>query len=457
MHDNGGSLKTCESVEANGALQCKSCGRSMSLMQSPRLCTSTLHNDSDGGAKPWSPRSNSERVAERLMCRHRGAGLQQIPASVAGIGCGGQRVAVHHCGQFGEPVLKQASPNKQAKIKEYVPNYTGRVCLKCEHATATVSRKAGWSFDVESHLREIPYHSVRHDIAAVTCHFNPHASRQRLHCTRQFMRQFPRMGMDLHTIEASYSNRWELPNAKQTMRVDIDPDSVFWHKENLLNIVIKHLPDQYERVLWIDADVLMITPDYADLVSESLDRHTIVQGFSFLRYIDKSGAPQTQWRSAVVKYNDEHGLKESAPEKAYPGLVWAASREVLTKVGGIYDKCITGSGDVALVAAIYGSWAQPHVQRWSRALIEDSERYGRRLRELIDSVGYVEARGVHMYHGSLKRRQYVSRHKPIRDHDFDPNRDLEYAPNGTLKWADHVSLQLREAVREYLRNRKEDD
>jgi len=279
----------------------------------------------------------------------------------------------------------------------------------------------------------------------------------RLHCTRQFMRQFPRIGMELHTIEASYSGRWELPNTRQNMQVDIDPESVFWHKENLLNIVIANLPDKYEYVLWIDADVVLLAPDYTQMVRDALGKHTIVQGFSSLQYLDKNGGRQTDWRPAIIKYNDEHGTQESGPEKAYPGLVWAASREMLAKAGGIYDKCITGSGDVAWVAAIYESWAEKHVQRWSPALVADAKRYGERLRALIQSVGYVEAKGVHLYHGSLKNRQYVTRHAPIRDHDFDPNKDLEYAPNGTLRWARHVSPQLREAVSDYLRNRKEDD
>lgn len=310
-------------------------------------------------------------------------------------------------------------------------------------------------FDVDAHLAAIPYHAIDRRTAAVTCYFNPQRSAARRRCYFSFALQFPRIGLPLFTVEASVDGRREIP---ATWHYDLDPAACLFAKENLLNLAFDRLPDRFDRVLWIDCDIMPTTPGYADLLTDALGRHTVVQGFQFLRYVGRNGEPDTDWRMGVVARNESMGTRHGHPSKAYPGGAWAAPRELLANVGGLYDRCVTGAGDVAWSTATYGDADAVEMRTyWSPLLVEAVAEYGRRVSPLVESIGFVPSRAVHLYHGSRKHRQYHERHQATVDCGYDPARHVEYAPNGTLRWSADAPAALRAATRNYLHSRKDDD
>lgn len=313
------------------------------------------------------------------------------------------------------------------------------------------------AFDVDAHLQAIPYHPVCDRTAAVTCYFNPHAGRARRRCYETFARQFPRIGLELFTAEGSVDDRWEVSDGSNVWRFDLDPNAHLFCKENLLNLIIARLPDRFDRVAWIDGDVVLLSHDYADQLSTALDQHTVVQGFSELRYLNPDGTSETGWRRSLASVNVKDNTRLAYEKSSYPGLVWAASRELLTAVGGLYDRVVTGGGDNAWVAAVYGARDVAYMENWSPRMKADVLRYGERVAPLVPSVGCVPVRGLHLFHGHLKNRQYTERNRMLRRIDFDPQRHLEYAPNGTLRWSAAAPAALRNAVRAYIHGRKEDE
>lgn len=307
-------------------------------------------------------------------------------------------------------------------------------------------------FNADEHLAAIPYHPVSRRLAAVTCYFNPHGSAARRRCYATFADQFPRIGLPLYVIEGSIDDYWHT-----LTRWRFRLESCLFAKENLLNLAIARLPDRFDRVLWIDCDILLVTPGYVERLVDAMDRHTVVQGYQYLRYIGPNGEPDTDWRCGVVARNDEQSTHHGHPSKAYPGGAWAASRDLLASVGGLYDRCITGGGDVAWSTAVYADAdavaARPY---WSRPLVDAVLDYGRKVSALVSSVGHVSSRALHLYHGQRVNRQYTDRHRVTVDTGYDPARHLEYADNGTLRWSREAPAALRRGVRDYIFGRKED-
>lgn len=309
-------------------------------------------------------------------------------------------------------------------------------------------------FNVDAHLRSIPYHPIRHDLAAVTCHFNPQRSAARLRCYEQFARQFPALGLRLYCAEGSPDHRYEILDS---WHFPMDPEAHLFAKENLLNLAINRLPDQYERVVWIDSDVLIITPHWAELLAAALDADPVVQGFQSLRYIGPHGEPETSWRDSLGWINARDNAAIAEPQAGYPGLVWAARRDVLAAGGGIYDRVITGGGDVAWCVGVWGDLRPRYSAQWSPALIADVHRWAAGIHPYIPSVGYVPAAGVHLYHGKLAARQYQHRNEILGQVGYDPQLHLEYGPTGTLRWSKAAPAELRNAVRAYIHGRREDE
>lgn len=402
-----------------------------------------------------------------LACPHRREVIATIRARSAGCGCAATRVEIYRCDKFNEPVLKQAGNSQSCleRITLAAPGYTGRTCLECKVPMSDEKpkpkpkkqpeKKNEPPFDVEKHLATFPYHPLVRNIAAVTCHFNPQRSRSRIRCYETFVRQFPRIGLDLFTAEGSVDGCWEIPNA---WRYRLEAE--LFAKENLLNLAIARLPDQYDRVLWIDSDVLMLDSDYADKLSDALDRHTVVQAFAKLRYLRSDGSAETGWRSSLMLMNSQHNTKiaDATNWKAcYPGLAWATTRELLTACGGIYDRVITGGGDNAWAIGVIGDFPKHLADRWSDELGADIKRWGAKLMPLVKSVGHVETNGVHLYHGKLTSRMYAARNEIFREVNFDPQRHLEYGPGGTLRWSAAAPPRLVQFVRDYIHGRKEDE
>ena len=248
------------------------------------------------------------------------------------------------------------------------------------------------------------------------------------------------------------------PQVDSTWQVTIDPEAIFWHKENLLNLAIERLPDQYDAIAWIDADVIYQNADIGDKIIDALTRDPIVQPWSQIRYLDPADRPIGPWRSSMSLYNSTKANPSADPSSSYPGMAWAASREVLVKVGGLYDRCITGGGDVAWASGVWGDTAPIYGKQWSASLIDDALRWGVAVTAQTGGrCGIVTARAEHLYHGSIHDRQYVQRNAVFSKVNFDPNRDVEVAANGTLKWHKHAPGVMRTAIAEYMHNRKEDD
>jgi len=382
--------------------------------------------------------------------------LATVNGNIAGYGCSSSEVKVYQCRRFNnEPVLKQAASRCLDKIKAKVPGYTGRTCRECEVPREPVkSQPKNDRFDTDKHFSALPYHPIVGNIAAVSCHYNPQRSQSRIRCYEQFARQFPRIGLVMFAAEGSLDDRWEIPGA---WRYDIDPEACLFAKENLINLAIARLPDRFDHVVWIDSDVLMLNHDYVDRLSQSLEKSPVVQAFQELRYISRDGGWQTDWRSSIGYINAKNKTSVAEPKEGYPGLAWAARRELLANIGGIYDRVITGGGDVAWCCGMWGDLRPNYTKQWSQALVADVRRWAAAAKPQITGVGYVQARGVHLYHGTLKHRQYSRRNEILGEVGYDPQLHLEYAENGTLRWSAAAPKSLRDGVREYMLGRKEDE
>lgn len=297
-----------------------------------------------------------------------------------------------------------------------------------------------------------PYHTTRQNCAAVTTYINPTHSATRAAAYTTFAAQFPRLGMDLYTAEGSVDGTYALPTAH---RFDLRGTAYsvgreqLWWKENLLNLLIRRLPDAVDYVLWIDADVLLLAPDYVDRLQQALSEHTVVQAARQMAHLDAAGQPQS-WRLGLAYSNHLHRRRSAAVDAGWPGLLWAAPRDLLTRVG-LYDRTISGAGDCVWAAAVYDDFAALAARPWwSPALLADVRRYIASVAPLVRSVGYVPADVLHLYHGPIPARQYFARHAVLNQHVYDPLQHVEYDTAGVIHWSPTAPPALRQAIQHYL-------
>jgi hypothetical protein len=236
-----------------------------------------------------------------------------------------------------------------------------------------------------------------------------------------------------------------------------------WQKERLINLAIPRLPKEWTTVAWVDSDVLFENRNWAVETVAQLDRHEIVQLFSEIIRLPQGaswGREGQKWDSfaAVVKQTPNQLLKGNFARHGHTGFGWAAHRDFLTR-HGLYDGCISGTGDHLMAHAFAGDWAgkcidrifgaanpyRSHFSDWAQAV----------YRSVRAKVSYVHGTVFHLWHGDIVNRRYDLCNRELAFSNFDPATDLRVGVGGCWEWATHKPA-LQAWAAEYFANRKED-
>lgn len=315
-----------------------------------------------------------------------------------------------------------------------------------------------------------------HGLWVVTCYFNPcgYVSRQANY--RQFYRQLARQGVPVLLVELATSDataHWDKTAATRYVRV-LETD-VLWAKERLLNIGIAALPDKCTAVCWCDCDVLFARDDWALACTEQLKRHRVVQPFGTSVFLASGETPDQHCRYrpsiSMARHFVQHTGRTSYSGTdqllvSHPGYAWAARREVLGRIAGLYERTVLGHGDLVMgvafchdprVAPLAADGREPHWDPgWSKALLRHARAWQRRAADVVQGdVGFVHGAIYHLWHGPPKRRQYHTRGAALAD--FDPAQHINTAPSGALQWtAAARAAGIPDRVKAYFASRRED-
>lgn len=288
-------------------------------------------------------------------------------------------------------------------------------------------------------------------LAILTCHFNPIGyERQRKNAECFYQQMTPDINHHVHSVEAVFDGQSVSDNSDYA--VNASHKNIMWQKERMLNLALERLPACYDKVAWIDADLIFTNPYWYEQTEENLKHNAVCQMFSAVSNTNQQG--ELIDRVEGVGWRMNH--KPEDRHKWYrPGGAWAARREIAECC--ISDEHVTGGGDCATAFAWTGEperWARhiSYCPRWDR----DYSEWAEKQRKLVDGrIGYVPGDVVHLWHGDKGNRQYNDRAKLVERHNFDPLTDIRIGENGLWEWATDKP-QLHNAVRKYFVRRKED-
>jgi hypothetical protein len=301
---------------------------------------------------------------------------------------------------------------------------------------------------------------MRHpdDLAVVSCYFNPCNYQTRDQNLRAFLAGMRAHDIPVFMAELAFPLQ-SLSTAPANWLLRLRGRDVMWHKERLLNALLPTLPSQYSKIAWIDADVLFPDQSWYQSASSLLDEFDVIQLFETARQTTQQGTlqGQTHGLAAYIANGGADPFKFDT-SKTWPGLAWAASRDLLA-THGLFDRMIVGGADTYMSIAAFGAfdrWHAWHERQLAPKLRAAWEQWGREFSRDVGQVGFVQAEITQLGHGSQLNRQYVNRLQLLVDHDFDPSADIAIDDQGTWKWASDKEA-LHRAVRQYFIDRKEDD
>jgi hypothetical protein len=304
-----------------------------------------------------------------------------------------------------------------------------------------------------------PPRTIR-NLAAITAHFNPCGFRRPRENYDRFAAGIAAAGVPLWTVELAYDrDPFSLPAGERMLQVRGDRRrNLLWQKERLLNLLIERLPADIDAIAWIDADVLLLNPQWAAETKAVLGTRCVAQLFAESYDLLPDGRLEPLKNSAgwALAERPAGALDFS---QSHPGFAWAARADVL-RAHGLYDSMVTGSGDSMMVAG-FAAQELPMYWRLNAAWQTHHGQWKRAVAGLTGgSTGYVRGSLLHLWHGRRENRRYNERLTFLTGHEFDPRTDLQLDAGGLWSWTDHALKSkpaMVELVRGYFDARREDE
>jgi hypothetical protein len=302
---------------------------------------------------------------------------------------------------------------------------------------------------------------------AITSYFNPAGYLSRLPNYRIFRSN---LAVPLVTVELSFTGKFELGPGDADILVQVAGGDVLWQKERLLNLALASLPSDCDYVAWIDGDVVFLNPDWPAQATAALREFKLVHLFEERCNLALGAHPQSgaelcdslcesvarKIKLGTIEPSDLRKANVPFLRTSTPGLAWAMRRDVL-RPHGLYDACILGSGDRAMLCAGLGKFDYgidalamgnrqiEHYLAWARPFYDT----------VCGQIGYIDGRVCHLWHGDLMNRRYSLRHEGLVPFGFDPFTDIVIDHNGCWRWRGNKT-RMQEYVRSYFESRKED-
>lgn len=292
-------------------------------------------------------------------------------------------------------------------------------------------------------------------LAVATSYFNPMRYESLRRNYRQSIDAMRAQGADVWTVEVAFGDdSFELEGETNTHC--LRGGDVLWQKERALNVLVARLPPQYDKIAWIDADVVFSNQNWLRQTAQLLARHPVVQCFRQVHHLGPNGEDAIARFDSLASVVAERGIDAILAAGSTVGYAWAARRSVIAE-HGLYDREIAGGNDLAMAIGFYGARTHPFLRTLPSPLGDDILRWTSSVWPAVQGhVGWVDGEILHLYHGPLKNRMYHQRVTPLCEHEFDPARDLKIGREGLWRWSSR-KRRLHAALRRYFELRGDDE
>lgn len=310
-----------------------------------------------------------------------------------------------------------------------------------------------------------------HDEAMIiSCFFNPQNSPYRLAAFNRFYKSIKHLN---HRIIECVIGDGEAQLQETQFITRVHTKNLLWHKESLLNKIIKDLPPEYRYVFWVDADVIFENKNWLVDGVQELHKNNIIQPFDYCVHLEKgeeepSMAAYSYINQIMYFMNDAGGYKMSVLDKTrhenvwrsfcsnyakqkliaidenydvhgHVGFAWGARREVLDQVP-LYDKALIGGADHIMAHAAAGHIPHKCITKSFTDDIDNINRWSKMFfLSVRGKIGYVPGTLFHIWHGDIKKREYLNRIK-----EFTPK-------SKTITKKDKNGLYITDHDDEYMR------
>lgn len=278
----------------------------------------------------------------------------------------------------------------------------------------------------------------------ISCFFNPQNSPYRLKAFKRFYDDIKHLNHRI--IECVIGDA--KPQLEGEHIAVVHTENLLWHKEALLNKIVKGLSKDFKYIFWVDADVIFSNKNWIVESVEQLHSCNILQPFEYCFHLDKDelvpspqstrqkwdidaqlkfsinamppnwkmtrdipNAERRVWRSFSSNWvcDRKSAKSENYNTHGHVGFAWGARREILEAVP-LYDKALIGGADHIIAHASAGQIPFCCIDKSFTDNLEEVYAWSRKFFAVVKGkIGYVKGDLYHIWHGDIDKRQYLKR------------------------------------------------
>jgi hypothetical protein len=296
----------------------------------------------------------------------------------------------------------------------------------------------------------------------VTSRFNPMRYSVPERIFESWAQHMMAAGVNLTVVECQLGDRPFVNDLSGVTHIGVRSRTVMWVKENLINIGISRLPQDWKYVAWIDSDVFFRSKTWASDTVHALQQYEFVQPWATAYDLGPNDQHLAAHTSFGKIWHERQPIIQgpnagnSNYQFAHPGYAWAATRGALEISSSLIDTAILGAADhhmaMALIGRVSDSVPSNCTAGYKRPLYQWQDRV---MPHIGANLSYVPGTIEHIWHGPKARRAYVSRWDILTKYAFDPYVDLKRNVWGVGELTGNKP-DMRNAIDAYFRQRDED-
>ena len=241
-------------------------------------------------------------------------------------------------------------------------------------------------------------------------------------------------GINFQTVETTFPGQEFLLTKPNNEPYDLQykADWIFAMRENLVNVGVKHLPDDWQYMSWIDQHIFWMDPYWFEKSIWLFEHHNIVHmlnGNDFWNMQNTTDYSLVGFGNLYAQYG--MGFESHDPRQC--GLAWGMRREIFEQVGGLFDLCIGTKCDLyqnyAYAGRVYNY--QTNSYEYAQKIKEWQENA---IRVYDRKLGFLDTKVVHFMHciDGCKTSDYNLQINALNRFGYSPNNDLKRDEEGRL-------------------------
>lgn len=253
-------------------------------------------------------------------------------------------------------------------------------------------------------------------------------------------------GLNFQTVEVVFPGQeFQLTRPNHAPdELQFKSDWIFAMRENLVNVGIKKLPDDWQYMAWIDQHIYWEDPYWFEKCIWLFSHHNIVHMLNGNDFWNLHNGTDYHLDGFGMLYN-KYGMGFEQHDPRQCGLAWGMRREIFEELGGLFDLCIGTKCDLyqnyAYAGSRYTSQASnpeyiAKIGAWQDHAIQVYDR----------KLGYLDSKVYHFMHcyDGCKTSEYNEHVWALMRFNYNPDHDLEKDADGRyiLKNNDPLAEEL---------------